>query len=455
MRKLKPYTCTPHYHGKSWVDAKLPGKIRDWSHGHFKSVTNDGDGYDAVIHSLAKLNKKKAWKWPGRRHYFFSDLHGDAKAFAESLVASGGVIKTGPGPRDFKLSDKGKKAKFVIGGDCFDKGPSTLRLLRAIHHLIKLGARVRILAGNHDVRVLLGMTAVARDKDKYNEHFFIRTGQKIIPLLKEVREKYVTNEDLKNIPSLKECRKRLYPSSGWFERFPDTAKDYIRPAQIQRELSRIQKKHERFEKLCEQQGLSMQDVYAAVEKWKQLFLESGGEFYWFFKRMRLGLKSGSLLFVHAGLDNVIARQLHEVGVKGLNHSFRQALKQKPFIFYYGPLCNTIRTKYRDVDHPLSSHGARYLRRAGISAVIHGHRNLHNGQRIALRKSLLNFECDTSVDRHTRHKEGLKGAGAGVTIIEPKGHILAISSDYPYAKVFEPEVTLHELKKVRRKLRRMV
>jgi len=299
------------------------------------------------------------------------------------------------------------------------------------------------------------MEAVGKHKDKYNEHFFIRTGLKIIPLIREIRDEYVTAQDMKQIPSAKECRKRLYPSSDWFDEFPDTAKDYIRPAQVKRELTRIQKKYERFENSCEKQGLSLRDVYAAVEKWKQLFLEPEGEFYWFFKRMRLSLKSGSLLFIHAGLDNVIAGKLFSGGVKELNREFRQALKRRPFIFYYGPLCNTIRTKYRDVDHPFSSHSARLLRRAGISAVIHGHRNLHNGQRIALRKSLLNFECDTTMDRHTRDKEGLKGCGAGVTIIEPKGHILAISSDYPYAKVFEPEMTLRSLKKQRKKLRRLV
>ena len=454
MRKLKPYTCTPHYHGKKWIDARLPGKIRDWSYGGLKSVANDGDGYDAVIHSLAKLNTKKAWRWPKRRHFFFSDLHGDAQAFAESLVASGGINKTGPMPRDFKLTEQGKKANFIIGGDCFDKGPSTLELLRTIHHLISLGARVRILAGNHDVRVLLGMIAVDQHKDRYNEHFFIRTGQKIIPLLKEIRDDYVTDKEMKAVPSTGECRKRLYPSEGWFDAFPHTAKGYIRPAQIRRELARIQKKYERFERVCAKHGMNLRDVYAAVEKWKQLFLEPKGEFNWFFKRMRLGLRSGSLLFVHAGLDNVIARQLFHGGVKDINRSFRHALKHRPFTFYYGPLCNTNRTTYRDVDHPLSSHGTRYLRRAGISAVIHGHRNLHHGQRIAMRKSLLNFECDTSVDRHTRHHEGIKGKGAGVTIIEPKGHILAISSDYPFAKVFEPAMTLHELKKIRKKLRRI-
>jgi len=453
MRNLKVYTCVPEYHGKRHLRANLPTRIRDWSHGLHKSVTHDGSGLEKVIGRIAELNKSKAWKWPKHRIYFFSDLHGDAAAFTDSLVASGGVRRTGHRPSSFELTKQGKKAWFIIGGDCFDKGPSTLELLRTIRHLMDLDASVHILAGNHDVRVLLGMMAVDMKKDRFNEHFFIRTGQKIIPLLKEIREQHVSKKFLAKMPGNKECRKRLFPSDGWFEAFPEIARDTIRPAQIRRELIRIRKKHERFEALCAKHGMDMRDVYAAVETWKQLFMDPSGEFYWFFHEMKLAIQAGSFLFVHAGLDNTMAKQLYHGGVKKLNKAFAQALKHKPFSFYYGPLCNMVRTKYRDVDHPLTGHGTRLVKRAGISAVIHGHRNLHNGQRIALRKSMLNFECDTSVDQHTRHHEGLKGNGAGVTIIDPKGHILAISSDYPYAKLFQPEMTLKQLKKSLNKRRR--
>jgi metallophosphoesterase superfamily enzyme len=453
MRNLSVYTSVPNYHGKRHIKAKLPSMVRDWSHGMEKSVTNDDSEVQKVIRHISDLNRHKAWKWPKKRIFFFSDLHADAAAFSDSLVASGGIRRTGKNPRNFELTKEGNKATFIIGGDCFDKGPSTLELLRTIRHLMKLGASVHILAGNHDVRVLLGMMAVDMKKDRFNEHFFIRTGQKIIPLLKEVCEKYVGKKFLAKMPSNQECRKRLFPSAGWFKAFPEIARDTIRPAQIKRELTRIRKKHDRFESLCQENGMNMRDVYAAVEVWKKLFIKSSGEFYWFYNEMKLAMRAGSLLFIHAGVDNKTARHLYRGGVKALNKGFAQALKHKPFSFYYGPLCNMVRTKYRDVDHPLTAHGTRLIRRAGISAVIHGHRNLHNGQRIALRKSMLNFECDTSMDQHTRHQEGLTGKGAGVTIIDPGGHILAISSDYPYAKLFEPEMTLKQLKKSLNRKRR--
>jgi len=42
-----------------------------------------------------------------------------------------------------------------------------------------------------------------------------------------------------------------------------------------------------------------------------------------------------------------------------------------------------------------------------------------------------------MDSGSRKKEGLKGAGAGVTIIHPKKLILGISSDHEHVKVFDP------------------
>lgn len=447
MTKLKSSRLVPLYQGKSWLDVPLPRKVCDWSHGGHKSIASDDGGAKKLVGVLNKLNLAKAWKFPKRRHFFFSDLHGDPDAFAASLVACGGVKKTGPHPTDFVLSEIGKTANFVIGGDCFDKGPSSLDLLRTIHHLKKQGARVRVLAGNHDVRVLFGMISVGKKQTVRSEYFFIRTGQKIIPLLKEVVEEYLQGKNaLKDIPSKKECRRLLYPSSDWFDKFPQEADGLISKAQVTRELSRIRKKYEIFEEKCTQAGLSLRQVYAAVMKWKELFLSPEGEFYWFFYRMRLVYRNGSFLFVHAGLDNKVAEGLYENGTKEMNRAFRKAINNDPFDFYYSSMCNTVRTKYRTVDHPFNHKGTRHVRRAGISAIIHGHRNLHNGQRIALRKNMINFECDTSLDRHTRKVEGIKGRGASVTIIDPKGKILGVSSDYPLIKVFDPYVTRIELAK---------
>jgi hypothetical protein len=89
--------------------------------------------------------------------------------------------------------------------------------------------------------------------------------------------------------------------------------------------------------------------------------------------------------------------------------------------------------------PLSRRGGELAHDSGIHAIVQGHRNLFHGQRIALRKSLVNFECDITMDRNTRIKEGLKGHGAGVTVVHPDGWVMGISTDYPRAKIFQPDV----------------
>ncbi len=445
MSRLTSTRHIPAYHGKSYINAKLPRKARDWTEGNDKSIATDCTKPRELAQTLKKLNKEQAWSWPKRPVFFFSDLHGDPEAFEASLVASGGIRKNGPNQFDFTLTARGQKANFIIGGDCFDKGPSSLNLLRVIYCLKKQGARVRVLAGNHDVRVLFGMQVVGKHKTLSNEHFFIRTGQKIIPLLKEVWDEYLADgQALKGVPNKKKCKKRLYPRESWFEEFPEMAEGRLNPYQVKRELTRIRKKYDTFESKCRQAGLNLRQVYAAVQKWKDLFLQKDGEFYWLFKLMRLSYRNGSLLFIHAGLDNKTAKELSRVGVKDLNRRFKAALSGDPFEFYYGPLCNTVRTKYRNVDHPFTQKGTRYIRKSGIAAIIHGHRNLHYGQRLALRAGMLNFECDASLDRQTRAKEKVRGRGAAVTIIDPKGHILGISSDYPHAKMFDPDATLKKL-----------
>ncbi|MCG7964714.1 MAG: metallophosphoesterase, partial [Candidatus Thiodiazotropha taylori] len=126
------------------------------------------------------------------------------------------------------------------------------------------------------------------------------------------------------------------------------------------------------------------------------------------------------------------------GVKYLNKQFKEDVDDEIFEFYYGPLANLIRTKYRDVDMPLTRKGVKLMNEVGIYAIVHGHANRYHGQRIMLRKGMLNFECDTTIDRHSRKKEGLKGEGAAVTIFHPDRLVLGISTDYPQIKVFDPK-----------------
>jgi hypothetical protein len=174
-------------------------------------------------------------------------------------------------------------------------------------------------------------------------------------------------------------------------------------------------------------------------KWQQLFLRTSGEFHWFFKQMKLIYRQGSFLFVHAGIDDRMAKLINRRGIKYINREFKGSVEDEIFEFYYGPMANLIRTKYRDVDMPLTRNGVALMHDAGIHSIVHGHANRRYGQRIMLRKGMIHFECDATIDRNTRAKEGLKGKGAAVTIFHPKRLVMGVSTDYPQIKVFDQKV----------------
>ena len=429
----------PRYKGASWVEADLPGQGQVWMPGKQLSVKKDAYHSASYAQEMHKAIGGEPWKWPKRTLYFISDMHADADAFMASLVASGGVEKTGPRDKDFKLTRAGRKARFIIGGDCFDKGPSTLRLLDVVRRLIDCGADIQLLAGNHDVRMMIGIKSVGMEPNPRTDHFFIRMGPKMVPFLTEIRDRYLQGKDaLHGIPDSRECRRQLYPPKSWFREFPQLAVWAMPEKTIEREVQKLRKKMKIFEADCEKAELSIRMVYAAARKWQQLFLSSKGEYAWFYKRMKLGCREGSFIFVHAGIDDRAAKLISEKGMKHINRKFRKQMYSDPFDFYYGPVANIIRTKYRPVDMPLTRRGVKLLRKkSAVHAIVHGHRNLLHGQRVMLRKGMVNFECDTTLDCNSRKKEGLAGQGAAVTIFRPEGLVMGISTDYPYIKVFEP------------------
>ncbi|MGD2116805.1 MAG: hypothetical protein PVG66_00455 [Chromatiales bacterium] len=429
----------PRYRGKKWIRDGLPRSSEAWQLGNQQSAGKDRSNHHAFTEVLQQAVSHKPWKWPKQPLYFVTDPHADAEAFNASLVSSGGVHKTGPEDHAIKLTNAGRNGTFIIGGDCLDKGPSNLQLLRSIRRLMDSGARVKLLAGNHDVRLLMGIRAMSLPRDPTTEHLFVRMGPKVVPLLKEVHSEYLTDKKaLRGIPDARECRRKLYPSAHWFDEFPKEAAWLMSDQAVERELIRMRKKVNSFEDACEAAGLSMRDVYATARKCHELFLKRKGEFAWFFRDMQLLYREGSFLFIHAGLDDRITSLIEEKNVAYLNRLFRKQIKHNLFEFYYGPLANTMRTKYREVDMPLTHRGVRRAYQQGVHAIVHGHRNRTAGQRIMLRQGMIHIESDITLDRNSRSKEGLDGYGAGVTIIQPEGRVIGISTDHAHAKVFEPE-----------------
>ena len=163
--------------------AALPTRTEPWPAPSAGPEPFDAD--EVSLEEVRRYASDKDWHWPSRLLLFFCDIHADADAFLLSLLASGGVERTGLGDRDYRLTARGREATFIIGGDCFDKGPNNLRLLACLEHLIELGADVSILAGNHDLRTYLGLYYAGRRETKL-QHLFVRMGKKTMPLFREV-----------------------------------------------------------------------------------------------------------------------------------------------------------------------------------------------------------------------------------------------------------------------------
>jgi hypothetical protein len=442
-RSSESRNVVPDYRGAEWVEVSLPTETEAWPKFGSRSVIDAaGDDYDVARDEIRDYAEAKPWVWPDRPVFFLCDIHADADALLRSLVASGGIVKTGAADGDFELTPVGREALFVIGGDCFDKGPSNLRLLRALKRLIDSGADVDILAGNHDLRTIVGLV-YAGSKDPRLAHLFVRMGKKTVTLLKEVFDEYVDQPDgRRRYLSEVRAKELLYPPDDWYESFPTVAAGLINEKKLAKELVRIREKSAEFKDRCAAVGMTLGKIHATIDACRQLFLEPDGEFAWFFQRMHIARRVGSFLFIHAGLDDAMAAVLRRYGVRGLNDRFRALMEADLFELYHGAVGNAFRTKYRDIDFPMTEAGVRDLHDAGIYAIVHGHQSIRRGQRVVMRSGLLNFECDASVDCNTRALTGLPGLGAAVTVFKPTGQILGISMDYPYVKVFDSATVLN-------------
>ena len=276
-----------------------------------------------------------------RKIYFLTDLHADRNAFEDSLAHC-----------------EDPTALYIIGGDCLDKGPSNLELLDAIHEASQR-LDIKILAGNHDLRMLMVLQNWSTREDKSSRFAKVYTPSRFL--------KRIT-------PFLNEC--------------------------------------------------------GDINKAREMFLEPGGKYSWFFDNMSAFHKDGEFLFVHAGVGDDFIQELSLMInsrekdpfpiLMNLRHRtpFNIALHN----FYYGPLGTCIRTKYReDTDiYNFTESGAAMLKDLGINFVVHGHDNQLNGHKLNMRHGILHFCCDCTVDSGTRKAAGLTSPGYAVASFEPYG-----------------------------------
>ncbi len=420
-------------------DAPFPTEGEPWTFEEKRSTSLPSRGKEAPFrHPSRALAKLKPWSWPNRRICFFSDLHADPQAFLRSLEAAGLVRQHGKHVLDFDLEHDATKSKVIIGGDCFAKGPNTLRLLDMVDRLRALGMKTVLLAGNHDVHTLTCLAHAGTSDDPCRGHLLVRKGKKSIPLLKEVFDEHPTEwHRLSPVLHEEEARAHLFPSEAWCEAFSQAARKSLPKSKINAELDAVRGKAHAFEALCRRHGLSLAQVATAVELCRQLFIKPHGRYAWFFDRMALVHREASFVFVHAGLDDTIARRIAKGDMSSVNKDFRACLRNDPVALSDGALGNAFNTKYRRCDRLLSRRGVLDLREAGVNAVMHGHRRSLEGQKLVLRKGLPHFECDATIDLNTRRAKGLGHPGGAVTIIEKCGVVRGISTDHAYVKEFDP------------------
>lgn len=420
------------------IEKWVPAVSENWPSKQILKVGYKNKYKDDFLKDIKKYSKKKKWVLPKKPVHFISDLHADADALFKSLIGAGLIAKTGPMDHEFEVLDKAHQGSVIIGGDCLDKGPSNLRLLDSIKLVKDAGIDLKIIAGNHDIRTFVGL-AIGEDRQTVAEHMFVRMGKKTIPLFREIYKKYLHKKiDSKSLLSQEEVEKKLFPSSKWFKTYAEKMDGLIPPKKIEREADRVKEKITEINEYLSRTGFTHGMLYATTEKAKDIFLNPQGEYGWFFSEMNIALQEGSFLFVHAGLDDFSTDWIGQVGVDGLNEKFKILMRNNPFELYHGHIGNIFRTKYRDTDFPFSPRSAKKMHQMGINAIVHGHRNTTQGHRIVIKRGLLNFECDTSLDRKTRKIEKLEGYGASWFTIDPDGTIEAFSTDYPAIKQFKIE-----------------
>lgn len=404
----------------------LPRMIEPWP---------DAMTQPQIASCLERALAHGGWQWPSRPVVFISDPHADAEGFLRSLIAAGVILRD---EGQIVLTSFGEQATIVLGGDSLDKGPSNLALLDALAALIETGADVKILAGNHDLRMRMAIAALRGPRTALNEHLFVRMGRKILPALREVLDRFVSPDDLTAVPDEAACKARLLPGHDWPERFTRAARGELGAHVVANEIDKLADKLLKFEEDLSPTGMGYREVLAALLKCHDLFEIPDGTYAWFYDRMEVVARSGSLLFVHAGLCDNMCHALAVDGVEDVNMRYRAATEDATLGFYFGPLANLVRTKYRTSDCTLTEQGVSALHRVGIHMIVQGHVNNHKGQRLLAKRGLLHLEGDVTLDRTSRRLEGLDGIGVGATLILPTGDVIGFSRDYPRVKHFAPE-----------------
>lgn len=412
---------------------------------------NNGLAMDRAAKVARDYADKFVWEFPRQHVLFFCDLHGDAEAFRRSLIAGKAIVCHSKDLLDFDLSDFGKAADIVIAGDIFDKGPSNLDVLELLSHLRSLGAKIIVLAGNHDLRIWLTLKALdAKELEAFDylaEHL-----ERAQLLVSEVLARAVLPTPLASLqpkkapPTSKKGRSKKAVRRTADEQGRKALQTLFGPALASSDDGAYKgrkawliERWQEIEAFYRQRGIAPDALCDGLMLAYDLLVAPSGRHAWIFAEMQLLHRYGSFLLAHGGVDDQLCAELKADGVDGINKKFRKLLaKARPSELAAGAFGNSTLTKYRPSDEPLTAAGVRRLHGEGIFAIVHGHDNQIGQQNVAYRQELLHFQCDATLNRCTRKLQGLSPRGMAVVIFEPEGRLTALSSDRPEGKTFAPK-----------------
>lgn len=385
--------------------------------------------FDAVHERSPASFTSASFVPPPREVFILGDAQGDPGAILRSLVLCGGVAKLGPEDNELELAPRGERGIFLFLGDMLGRGQSSLRVLRVLRRLSDLGAELRVLAGNEELRMYQALWAIGRQEGKY-AHLTVRGGRQLVGWIREVLDDEAI--DTSTVLSEEDAKRILLVEDEWFERFPEWMEGIVPERHRAREVDRIKEKCAEFVVALEEEKISFSQAASAAIGLRDACFS--GEFQWFFDSMLLVERIGSALFVHAGVNDTVTERIRaDGGVDKLNREFQQELREAPMRMYHGTLGNCVRTRYRISDEPLSDTGIRALEGAGVSLLVHGHSGINGEvedgcQRLSWRGGVMDLNCDVTINVHRRAISGIEDLGAAVVVLQPSGLLCGLSAD---------------------------
>lgn len=344
----------------------------------------DGKGPAVPPNTAPKESQESAEVLREREVIAIPDIHGEANALLTSLKVSGYIEpKEAKWDGEWHLTEVGKKAHIVFTGDLLDRGSENIGVLEVVKKLRAEGARIEILAGNHEM-ILLNTLSSSHQSDwlhwigngggsvlkELGEHAHISTNAvTILDVLSYLPHMGKYKKNFAEMPpATASCAKLL----GWWKENSSKITRTINDPTDQSIRSAL-----------EQASLTDADIAAfgkLQEQAKETFLV---QYRGMVESLNLMTIVDDVLYVHASLNEYWIDMLERKGIDGVNREFHTAIKDPKILSDMAGSTG----KYGDVvwDRDLQKNLkkkpelVRRLKQLGIRMIVHGHTETNGAQ----------------------------------------------------------------------------